>query len=151
MAEKESGEIKLIVVHIGSQMFGIDMMAVREIRAWSEPTPLPQAPHFVRGMIQLRGTVIPVIDLRDRLGLGETVATTTSVLVIAEIGLRLVSLLVDGVCDLVALSRASLQAAPHIQDDASRLFVTATATLNEQILSLISLDSVVPKCLSEAA
>ena len=151
MTEEEVGEIKLIVVRIGSQIFGIDMMAVREIRAWTEPTPLPQAPHFVRGMIQLRGTVIPVIDLGDRLGFGETVPTTTSVLVVAEIGTRLVSLLVDAVCDLVVLPQASFQAAPHIRDDSSMQLVAATIALNGQILSLISMDSIVPEWLSEAA
>ncbi|HKQ44722.1 MAG TPA: chemotaxis protein CheW [Rhizomicrobium sp.] len=144
-------EIRLITVRAGSQDFGLDMLAVREIRGWSQPTPLPQAPHFVCGMVQLRGTVIPVIDLGDRLGLGRASPTAKSVLVMVDHGTRLVGLLVDSVSDLAVLSKASLQPAPQLHDGAGPGFVDATAALEGRILSILRLQSVIPELPAAAA
>lgn len=144
-------DVRLITVRAGSQDFGIDMLAVREIRGWSEPTPLPQAPSYVRGMVQLRGVVIPVIDLGDRLGLGAAVPTAKSVLVVVERNGQLVGLLVDSVSDLVVLPQASLQPAPQLHGNPATAFVAATVALEGRILGALRLDSVIPDLLAAAA
>ncbi|HKU54115.1 MAG TPA: chemotaxis protein CheW [Rhizomicrobium sp.] len=144
-------DVRLITVRAGSQDFGIDMLAVREIRGWSEPTPLPQAPSYVRGMVQLRGVVIPVIDLGDRLGLGAAAPTAKSVLVVVERKAQLVGLLVDSVSDLVVLPQASLQPAPQLHGNPTTAFVAATVALEGRILGALRLDSVIPDLLAAAA
>ncbi|HKQ10057.1 MAG TPA: chemotaxis protein CheW [Rhizomicrobium sp.] len=144
-------DVRLITVRAGSQDFGIDMLAVREIRGWSEPTPLPQAPSYVRGMVQLRGVVIPVIDLGDRLGLGAAAPTAKSVLVVVERNGQLVGLLVDSVSDLVVLPQASLQPAPQLHGNPATAFVAATVALEGRILGALRLDSVIPDLLAAAA
>lgn len=144
-------DVRLITVRAGSQDFGIDMLAVREIRGWSEPTPLPQAPSYVRGMVQLRGVVIPVIDLGDRLGLGAAAPTAKSVLVVVERKAQLVGLLVDSVSDLVVLPQASLQPAPQLHGNPATAFVAATVALEGRILGALRLDSVIPDLLAAAA
>ncbi|HKU65780.1 MAG TPA: chemotaxis protein CheW [Rhizomicrobium sp.] len=144
-------DVRLITVRAGSQDFGIDMLAVREIRGWSEPTPLPQAPSYVRGMVQLRGVVIPVIDLGDRLGLGAAAPTAKSVLVVVERNGQLVGLLVDSVSDLVVLPQASLQPAPQLHGNPATAFVAATVALEGRILGALRLDSVIPDLSAAAA
>jgi len=94
---------ELIVVEIGGQRFAIDIMSVREIRGWCASTRLPQSPAHVLGMINLRGSVLPVIDFSSRLGLGDSAPNAASVVIVAEIGDRLVGLLVEAVCDILTL------------------------------------------------
>src|ERR1041385_2176052 len=91
---------ELISFLIGGQQFCVDIMAVREIRGWSQATPLPHAPHYVQGMINLRGTVLPIIDMSARLGIATGDAAGRRVIIVVWIGSRLVGLLVDGVCDI---------------------------------------------------
>jgi purine-binding chemotaxis protein CheW len=95
---------ELITVRIGDQQFAIDIMSVREIRGWAASTPLPHAPAYVRGMINLRGVILPVVDLGARLGLAPTSAGRFSVVVVAEIDGRQIGLLVDAVCDILLLT-----------------------------------------------
>src|SRR5690349_10774035 len=88
---------ELIAFRIQDQEFCVDIMAVREIRGWTPATPLPQAPSFVRGVINLRGMVLPIVDLSDRLGLGVTEPSARSVIIVSQVGPQIVGLLVDGV------------------------------------------------------
>jgi purine-binding chemotaxis protein CheW len=145
----ETGEV--IVVGIGGQQFAIDIMSVREIRGWTISTPLPGSPDHVLGMINLRGAVLPVVDLGARLGLGDTSPDSSSVVVVAQIHDRQVGLLVDAVEDILAVSEDMLQATPEIGSEASRAFVASVMTTDTGIVSLLSLDEVLPAHLVEAA
>ena len=100
---------ELIIVDIGGQQVAIDIMSVREIRGWSASTRLPQSLAHVLGMINLRGSVLPVIDFSSRLGLGDSEPNAASVVIVTEIGDRLVGLLVDAVCDILTLGDGMLQ------------------------------------------
>ena len=92
---------ELISFRIGAQEFCVDIMAVREIRGWTPATPLPQAPSYVRGVINLRGAVLPIVDLSARLGLGDTEPSVRNVIIVVRIGTRLVGLLVDAVSEIL--------------------------------------------------
>ena len=85
-------------------------MAVREIKGWSEITHLPNQPEYVRGVLNLRGVIVPIIDLRCRFGQGLTEATGTHIVIIVQIGTRLAGLLADRVLDIVSLEQSQLQA-----------------------------------------
>ncbi len=135
---------ELITVRIGDQQFAIDIMSVREIRGWATSTPLPHAPPYVRGMINLRGVILPVVDLGARLGLAPTSADSSSVVVVAEINGRQIGLLVDAVCDILLLTDEMLQEPPDVGAEDVRHFVRGVMTTETGIVTLIGLDEILP-------
>jgi len=141
---------ELVTVAIGGQQFAIDIMMVREIRGWTASTPLPHAPSYVLGMINLRGAVLPVVDLGSRLGLTGCARTSSSVVIVAHIDGRQVGLLVDEVCDIVVLAENMLQPAPQVGADRSEEFVQGVITTDAGIVTLLTLDGVLPR-VAEAA
>ena len=143
-AHKVAAGHELIIVEIHGQRFAIDIMQVREIRGWSASTRLPQSPSHVLGMINLRGSVLPVVDFSSRLGLGESEPHTASVVIVAEIGDRLVGLLVDAVCDILTLAEGKLQPTPEVGDARVHEFVRGVITTEGGIVTLLSLDAVIP-------
>lgn len=135
---------ELIAVRIGDQQFAIDIMSVREIRGWTTSTPLPHAPAHVLGMINLRGAILPVVDLGARLGRGASVPSASSVVVVAQIHNREVGLLVDAVVDILTVTENLLQPPPEIGSGNIREFVRGVMTIDSGIVSLLSLDNVLP-------
>jgi purine-binding chemotaxis protein CheW len=135
---------ELIEVRIGDQQYAIDIMTVREIRGWTTSTPLPHAPAHVLGMINLRGAILPVVDLGARLGLGSSTPSASSVVVVAQINDREVGLLVDAVCDIITVTEGLLQPPPDIGEESVREFVRGVMTTDSGIVSLLSLNSVLP-------
>ena len=135
---------ELIAVRIGDQQFAIDIMSVREIRGWTASTPLPHAPAHVLGMINLRGAILPVVDLGARLGRGPSVPSASSVVVVAQIHNREVGLLVDAVVDILTVTENLLQPPPEIGGGNIREFVRGVMTIDSGIVSLLSLDNVLP-------
>lgn len=135
---------ELISVMIGGEQYAIDIMAVREIRGWTRSTPVPHAPEHVLGMINLRGAVLPVIDLGARLGLGKIDPDKSSVVVVAQIGGRQVGLLVDAVCDIVMVTENMLQETPDVGHGEIRNFVDGIMTIDEAIVGLLSLENLLP-------
>src|SRR2546423_1654191 len=92
--------MELITFRVGAQDFCVQAISVKEIRGWTPATPLPDSPAYVRGAINLRGAVLPIVDLAARLELAETTATARHVVIVVWIGARQVGLLVDAVCDI---------------------------------------------------
>ena len=108
---------ELIAFRIEDQEYSVDIMSVREIRGWTAATPLPQSPDYVRGVINLRGTVLPIVDLSARLGLGTVEPTPRHVIIVVHIGKRIVGLLVDAVSlPLVRACRIRLDAELSLSD-----------------------------------
>jgi purine-binding chemotaxis protein CheW len=141
----------VVAVRLGAQEFALDIMAVREIRSWTAPTPLPGAQAHVHGTIDLRGAIIPVLDLGLRLGLAIGPPGPHSVVVVAEIGGRLVGLRVDGVSDLIHLDPGRLQPTPATGGGEPEAIVQGLFELDGRILGLIALDAVIPAEAVEAA
>jgi purine-binding chemotaxis protein CheW len=125
---------------IGEQEYCVDIMAVREIRGWTPATPLPQSPDYVVGIINLRGAVLPVIDLASRLGLGRTEPSDRHVIVVARIGEQWVGLLVDAVSDILATNDEAIQAVPDVSCESVKRFVEGVLTIEGRMISLIELD-----------
>ena len=143
--------VELIAFRVGAQEFCVDIMSVREIRGWTPATPLPHAPPFVKGVINLRGTVLPILDLSERLGLGETAASARHVIIVTRIGRQLVGLLVDAVCDILTINDEALQPAPDVACDTVRTFIKGLLPLEDRMVSLISLEQMLPQAEAEAA
>jgi purine-binding chemotaxis protein CheW len=142
---------ELIAFRIGEQVFCVDIMAVREIRGWTPATPLPRAPAFMRGVINLRGAVLPIVDLGARLGLQTTEATARHVIMVVHLGGRTVGLLVDAVSDIVTITDDMVQPTPDIASEQVKTFVKGLFAMDGKMVSLISLDRVLPEQEAEAA
>ena len=108
---------ELISFRIGAQEFCVDIMAVREIRGWTAATALPQSPSFVRGVINLRGAVLPIVDLAARLGFENTDASDRHVIIVAQIGAQMVGLLVDAVSDILTVTDDAIQPTPDVASE----------------------------------
>src|ERR1700742_2009221 len=102
MLNRPMGETnQLLCVRLSDQEFALNIRAIREIRGWMSSTKLPHAPPYIKGMINLRGSVLAIIDLAERLGLPCVSSNATSVVVVIEHGERVIGLLVDAVSDII--------------------------------------------------
>jgi len=142
---------ELISFRIGDQEFCVDIMSVREIRGWVAATPLPRSPSYVKGVINLRGAVLPIIDLGARLGLKTTEPTARHVIMVVNLGERTIGLLVDAVSDIINLTDDAVQPTPDVASDQVKTFVKGLFAIDGRMVSLISLDRVLPEAEAEAA
>jgi len=145
------GDSEYISFRIGAQYFCIDIMSVREIRGWTPATALPHAPAFVRGVINLRGIVLPIVDLADRLGFPPAEPTPRHVIVVAQTGRNVIGLLVDAVSDIIVQPADKIQSTPDIGSDSAKSFVLGVMAIEDRMVSLIALDSIMPTAAQEAA
>jgi len=142
---------ELISFRIGAQEFCVDIMAVREIRGWTVATALPKSPAFVRGVINLRGAVLPIVDLAARLGFDATQATDRHVIIVAQIGGQTVGLLVDAVSDILSITDDVIQPTPDVASEVAKTFVRGLLAVDGRMISLVGLDHILPEDLQEAA
>jgi purine-binding chemotaxis protein CheW len=135
---------ELLSIRLSGQEFAISIMAIREIRGWVASTNLPHAPSYILGMINLRGTVLVVIDLAQRLGLDGQDPNPASVIVVVEANNRVVGLLVDEVCDIITVTDAMRQDTPSIEHGGSQDYIEGLVMIDERIISVIAVNAVVP-------
>ncbi|PZQ55651.1 MAG: chemotaxis protein CheW [Phenylobacterium zucineum] len=145
------GMKELISFRIGAQEFCVDIMAIREIRGWTAATALPQSPSFVKGVINLRGAVLPIVDLASRLGFESTEASDRNVIIVADIGGQVVGLLVDAVSDILTVTDDVIQPTPDVASDTAKTFVRGLIAMDGRMISLIGLERVLPDLELEAA
>jgi len=100
---------------VGAEEYGVDILAVREIRGWTQETKLPNMPDYVRGVINLRGVIIPIFDLRSRFGGGATQITRRHVVIVLQIGDRIHGILVDAISDILQTGQDSLRPPPETE------------------------------------
>ena len=142
---------ELIAFTIGEQEFCVDIMSVREIRGWTPATPLPHAQKFMRGVINLRGSVLPIIDLSARLGFGLTVPEARHVIIVVRTGSQEVGLLVDAVCDILSVTDDMVQPTPAVASDAVRSFLRGILAVDGRMIGMIGLERILPEQEAEAA
>jgi purine-binding chemotaxis protein CheW len=143
IVEDPAETLELISFEIGDQEFCIDIRTVREIRGWTMATPLPQSPDYISGVINLRGTIMPVIDLRARLGLGVTEPSSRHVIVVVQEAGRCAGLLVDGVQETFTIDAALPQEPPTFEGDDKR-FVDAIIPMEGRMISRLVVDRLTP-------
>jgi purine-binding chemotaxis protein CheW len=124
---------------IGDDQYGVDIMAVREIKGWTAITHLPKQPDYVRGVLNLRGVIVPIIDLRCRFGQGQTEATAMHIVIIVQIGARQVGLLADRVLDIVSQDASQIQPVPKIAQGSRIEFLAGLVTVDGAMIALIDL------------
>lgn len=135
---------ELLSFRVGGQDYSVDIMSVREIRGSARATSLPHAPPFVRGVINLRGTVLPIVDLAARLGLDAGESLARNVIIVVDLGGRTVGLMVDAVSDILAIPDSEMQPPPDLAADASRSFISALTIVDGRMIRVLDLDAVMP-------
>lgn len=145
------GGREFIAFRIGDQEFTVNIMSVREIRGWTLATPMPHTPAYVKGVINLRGAVLPIIDLALRLGMKPAEPTARHVIIVAQVGSRVVGLLVDAVSDILTVTDDLIQPTPEIASDLEKSFARGILAIEGRMICLIELEALFPETESEAA
>jgi purine-binding chemotaxis protein CheW len=127
---------------IGDDQYGVDIMAVREIKGWSQITQLPRQPDYMRGVLNLRGIMVPIIDLRCRFGQGVTEATPLHIVIVVQIDARHVGLLADRVLDIVGINATKIQPVPRIAQGSRADFLSGLVTIDSSMIALIDLSRI---------
>ena len=134
-----AAEVEFVTFFTGGQSFSIDITQVREIRRWSPVTPLPHAPVEVLGVMNLRGSVIPIFDLAARFGLARTPDNSRNVVVIATHESRTV----ESVSEILSVTRDRIQETPDLRNDNSRQSITGVITVEDGMTRVIDLGAVI--------
>ncbi len=130
---------QVISFAIGEDQYGVDIMAVREIKGWAEITHLPKQPEYVRGVLNLRGVIVPIVDLRCRFGQGLTEATLLHIVIIVQIATKPIGLLADRVLDIVSFEPSQVQPVPRIANGSRVNFLAGLITIEGAMIALIDL------------
>lgn len=136
----------VVSFRLAEQDFCIDINVVREIRGWTPTTALPHAQSYVKGVINLRGSVVAVVDLAARLGLGATTPTARHVIIIVTLGRQTVGLLADVVSDILTIGAEHMKPVPELASEVARDFITSVITFEDgRMLRMIDLGRVLPE------
>lgn len=136
------GEMRqFISFRVDEEEFAIDIMAVREIKGWSETTTLPNQPEYLLGILNLRGTIVPIVDLRCRFGMGLTTATRSHVVIIAAVQDRIVGLLVDAVSDILTIAANAIRPIPDVERQEGAQYLTGIIAVEDNMVILLSLSA----------
>jgi len=143
VAEASASAQDYLTFAIDSQVYGIDILSVREIRAWTDVTNLPNTPEFVRGIINLRGTIVPIYDLRVRLGGGITKPTRMHVVIVVVAANGTFGLLVDSVSDILSIEDRDLQPVPETDASSDYRFLAAIVANDDRMVAIIDMNKLV--------
>jgi purine-binding chemotaxis protein CheW len=139
----ERGELlQLVSFNIGEEEFGVDILRVQEINKMTKVTRVPNAPDFVEGIINLRGKVIPIIDLRTRLNMAKKEEDKDTRIVVVELGGDTIGFVVDAVSEVLRISRDVTEPPPPIVAGVQSRFITAVAKLEDRLLILLDLEAI---------
>lgn len=125
---------------LGQEEYGIDIQKVGEIRSYETPTRIANAPDFVKGVVNLRGIIVPIVDMRVKFNLGEPTYDQFTVVIILNIGHRVVGMVVDRVSDVTMLSPEQIKPAPDIGSSLKTEYITGLGTIDDRMLILVDID-----------
>ena len=130
-----------LTFQLGKEEYGIDILKVQEIRSYEQPTRMAQAPDFIKGIIDLRGVIVPIVDLRLKLQCASAEYTAFTVVIILNVRGTVMGVVVDAVADVVALTRDAIKPAPQFQSQLDAAFVTGIARMGERMLIMMDIES----------
>ena len=146
-AQNHAGQLLTFVV--AGEEFGVDILRVQEIRGWSRPMPLPRTPPYIRGVINIRGDIVPIADLRERLGIESLVPGPTTVIVVVRVEHahrnRTMGFVVDAMSDVTTLAHDTIKPPPDIADRSGAVgFSRGIALVEERMITVLDIDRVFP-------
>lgn len=136
----EDPMLQWVTFRLGGETYGVNVMQVQEVLRYSEIAPVPGAPYYVLGIINLRGNVVTVIDTRSRFGLPSAEVTEQTRVVIIESDKQVVGILVDSVAEVVYLHQSEIETAPSVGNDENAKFIQGVCNKNGELLILVDLD-----------
>jgi purine-binding chemotaxis protein CheW len=125
---------------LGKEEYGIDILKVQEIRGYEAVTRIANAPEFIKGVVNLRGIIVPIVDMRIKFHLGEPTYDQFTVVIILNIGGRVMGMVVDSVSDVITLSAEQIKPAPEMGTAFNSDYLTGLGTLDERMLILVDID-----------
>jgi purine-binding chemotaxis protein CheW len=140
VASQDDPVLQWVTFHLAGETYGVNVMQVQEVLRHTEIAPVPGAPSYVLGIINLRGNVVTVIDTRHRFGLDPGDITDNTRIVIIEVEKHVVGILVDSVAEVVYLRQSEIETAPNVGNDDSAKFIQGVCHKNGELLILIELN-----------
>lgn len=124
---------------LGPEEYAIDILKVQEIRGYEQPTTIANAPPFIKGVINLRGTIVPIVDMRIKFHVGKADYTPFTVVIILNIGSRVVGIVVDGVSDVISLRQDQIRPAPEFAATVDTRYIEGLGTLDGRMLIVVDI------------
>jgi len=131
---------EVLVFVLGKEEYGVDILKVQEIRGYEKVTPIPAAPAYLKGVVNLRGIIVPVIDLRIKFGLADPKYDSFTVVIILRLATRVIGMVVDGVSDVVALGASEVKPAPQLGSLVDSSFLAGLATQGDRMVLLLDIE-----------
>ncbi|MEI7839512.1 MAG: chemotaxis protein CheW [Methylococcaceae bacterium] len=129
---------------LGKEEYGVDILRVQEIRSWEPVSRVPNVPPYEKGVVNLRGAIVPIIDLRERFSLSKVEYTPLTVVVVLQTGsgnhTRIMGVVVDSVSDVISIDKSEIQGAPDFGTKVSNEFINGLVSVNERMVMLLDVD-----------
>jgi len=139
-----SGEQYLTFL-LGKEQYAVDILCVEEIRSWELPTIIPNAPHYVKGVINMRGIIVPIIDLRQKFNIGEAIYKKTTVVIVLTIETernnRTIGFVVDAVSDVLNAEKDEVKTAPAFGSCISQNYIAGLINMGEKVVTLLNVEA----------
>ncbi len=143
--KKLENMVQFLSFTLGDEEYCVDILRVQEIRSWEPVSRIPNVPSYEKGVVNLRGAIVPIIDLRERFGLGHLPYTPLTVVVVLQSHMetgqtRVMGVVVDSVSDVVDVDKKTIQGAPNFGTKVSTEFINGLASVNERMVMLLDVD-----------
>lgn len=139
LAAQHANHAEFLTFRLGGEEYGIDILRVQEIRSYEEPTRIANAPSFIKGVVNLRGVIVPVVDLRIKLGCEKVEYNGFTVVIVLNVHGRVVGAVVDSVSDVLELGKDAIRPAPEMNLSVDTGFITGIASVGERMLILMDI------------
>ncbi|HSB67714.1 MAG TPA: chemotaxis protein CheW [Candidatus Methylomirabilis sp.] len=137
-----SGAHQFLTFALGQEEYGVEILKIQEIKGYSAITPLPNTPPYVKGVLNLRGTIVPIVDLRKKFGLPEVEHNQFTVIVVVQVQGKIMGFIVDGVSDVLSVTGADIQPTPDLHGQVDTSFLNGLAKAGEKLVILLDIDKV---------
>lgn len=134
------GNNEFLTFTLGKEEYGIDILRVQEIRGYDAVTRIANSPEFIKGVINLRGVIVPIIDLRIKFNLGDPTYNQFTVVIVLNIGKRVVGIVVDSVSDVLSLEREQIRPTPEFSSNFDTKYLLGLGSIEERMLILVDIE-----------
>ena len=125
---------------LGKEDYGIEILKVQEIRSYEQVTTIANAPEFIKGVVNLRGIIVPIVDMRIKFNLGEAEYNELTVVIVLNVAGRVVGMVVDGVSDVISLGHEQIRPAPDFSSTFDTKYITGLGTVDQRMLILVDIE-----------
>jgi len=139
-ADKETNLREFLTFRLGEEEYGVEILKVQEIRGYDAVTAIANTPEFIKGIINLRGTIVPIIDMRIKLGLKKVEYNQFTVVIILNIGAQVIGLVVDAVSDVTLLGAEQIRPAPDLGMTLNTTYITGLGTIDNRMIILVDIE-----------